>query len=96
MTSTNELIVTTTMLQHLCGYLVPSLHDYRGGEVIGIFTTIMVLAILAVIARFISRHIAAAKIGADDYLVLVALVRNLNTFMYNIFRGFFKRYRCRV
>ena len=94
----NQLLVTITMLQHLCGYLVPSLNDYKGGELIGIFTTIMVLATLAVVARFVSRHIAAAKIGVDDYLILVALVRSLNilsnlVFFRFVFLSGIKQYR---
>lgn len=54
--------------------LVPSLHDYRGNEIIASFTVVSVLAYLAVLLRFISRKISHAKYDIDDYLILVALV----------------------
>lgn len=61
----------------MCGSLVPSLNDYRGQELIGFYTFAITLAYLAVVMRFISQKISGSKIGPDDYLVVVALVRHV-------------------
>lgn len=61
----------------MCGNLVPSLNDYRGQELVGFYVFAITLAYLAVLLRFISQRISRAKIGLDDYLVLVALVREV-------------------
>lgn len=59
----------------MCGDLVPYLNDYRGEELIAFYTIAIALAYIAVIMRFVSRKVASSKIGLDDYLVVVALVR---------------------
>lgn len=61
----------------MCGGLVPSLNDYRGHELLGFYVFAITLAYLAVMMRFVSQRIARLKIGADDYLVVVALVRHV-------------------
>lgn len=68
-------VVTTTLLQRMCGRLVPSLNDYRGHELIGFYVFAITLAYIAVVMRFVSQKISGARIGLDDYLLLVALVR---------------------
>lgn len=62
-------------IKQLCTSAAPSLNDNRGPEVIAATVVTTVLAVIAVILRFISRHISAAKFGMDDVMILVALVR---------------------
>lgn len=61
----------------MCGDLVPSLNKNRSKELIASFSIVLGLVWLAVALRFISRRVAAAKLGLDDWLILVALVRRL-------------------
>lgn len=62
-------------IKQLCTSAAPSLNDNRGLDIIAATTVTTVLAFLAVVLRFVSRHISAAKFGMDDVMILVALVR---------------------
>ena len=59
----------------MCANLVPSLNDYRGNQLIGFYVAAISLAYLAVAMRLASQKISGVKVGLDDYLVIVALVR---------------------
>ncbi|KAJ5356438.1 hypothetical protein N7517_011047 [Penicillium concentricum] len=47
---------------------------YSGGPLVGAIIAITILQIVFVAARFYTRFMQRAKIGADDYLILLALV----------------------
>lgn len=49
-------------------------NENRAGTMIGAITTVTVAATIAVILRFMSRRVIRAKIMADDYFTVAALV----------------------
>lgn len=69
-------IVTTTSLQQLCIDLVPSLAADRRSNIVATFALLLALSWVAVILRYVSRHLAAASYGIDDCLIIAALVRS--------------------
>lgn len=60
--------------QKLCLSALPSLDDDRGAEIVAIVGVMMALSTIAVILRLIARRISAAPYGADDFLIVVALI----------------------
>ncbi|KAL8710538.1 MAG: hypothetical protein Q9220_004971 [cf. Caloplaca sp. 1 TL-2023] len=60
--------------QQLCVSVVPSLNDSRGTEVIAIVAVMTAISTIAVILRLIGRKVSAAPYGADDVLIVVALI----------------------
>lgn len=58
----------------VCIAAVPWLDNSRVPEILGALTTLTVLATMAVILRFFARRVAGASYGADDWLILLALV----------------------
>ena len=54
----------------------PDLEDNRNALIIGIYTTLLILAVVSVVLRLASRRISRAKLWWDDYCILVALVKN--------------------
>lgn len=51
-------------------YTIPT----RGITMIVLISVLLLLAIMAVVARFYARHISKEKLAADDYLIVVGLV----------------------
>lgn len=70
------IAVALAFLRQTCGDLVPSLNKSRSDEIIAFYTVVLGLAWIAVALRFFARKVAAAKLGMDDWLILIALVRN--------------------
>lgn len=64
-----------SLLRHTCGDLVPSLNYSRSHQVILSFTIVLSLVWIAVALRFIARRVASTRTGLDDWLILLALVR---------------------
>lgn len=58
---------------------VADLHDSKGlpGLIVGVCFT--AIATVAVILRIKSRKMMKTPLGVDDYMIMVALVRNLST-----------------
>lgn len=52
--------------------------ENKGPHVIIGCLTVAVLATIAVVLRFSARRLQKSTIGADDYLILLALVRSLS------------------
>ena len=59
----------------LCLEAVPSLRESRQPEIMAVVISMMVLAFTAVLLRLMSRRVSSAKLGVDDALILLALVR---------------------
>ena len=53
------------------------IYESRRPKVWGAIITTYSLAVTAVALRFTSRHLAKAKIGLDDWLIVTSLVRIL-------------------
>ncbi|KAL9004532.1 MAG: hypothetical protein Q9188_002658 [Gyalolechia gomerana] len=53
---------------------MPSLNDSRQTEIVSIVAVMMTVSTVAVILRLIGRRISAAPYGADDFLIVVALI----------------------
>ena len=70
---------TLTIARGLCVSAVPRLNDSRQPEVLAAIIVMMVLAIAAVVLRLIARRLSAARLGIDDFLILVALVHSLQS-----------------
>ncbi|KAL9028665.1 MAG: hypothetical protein Q9196_003008, partial [Gyalolechia fulgens] len=49
-------------------------HDDRSGEIIGAFGVCLGFAIIAVLLRFVARHLNRASLGGDDWTIVVGLV----------------------
>ncbi|KAL8947284.1 MAG: hypothetical protein Q9222_006421, partial [Ikaeria aurantiellina] len=64
---------TLAAARELCISAIPSLTESRGGELVATVTIMLVVATIAVILRLYARKISASRLGADDYLILVAL-----------------------
>ncbi|CAL8583153.1 hypothetical protein XPA_008787 [Xanthoria parietina] len=60
--------------QQLCQSVVPSLNDSRQTEIVAIVAVMTVVSTLSVILRLLGRRVSAAQYGADDYLIVVALI----------------------
>lgn len=56
-------------------YQLAHRHEDRSGAIIGAITAVTILATIAVLLRFMSRRVIRAKIMADDYFTVAALVR---------------------
>lgn len=56
-------------------YQLAHRHEDRSGSIIGAITAVTVLATIAVFLRFMARRVIRAKIMADDYFTIAALVR---------------------
>ena len=52
--------------------------ENHGPHIITGCLIVAILATIAVILRFLARRLQKSKIGADDYLILLALVRSLS------------------
>ena len=53
---------------------MPSLNDNRGTEIVAFVAVMTAISTIAVILRLIGRRISAAHYGADDFLIIAALV----------------------
>ncbi len=58
-------------------YQLAHIHEDKASDIIISHAVVLPLAVIAVVARFIARHLCKAHIGPDDYMILVALVRLL-------------------
>lgn len=58
-------------------YQLAHIHDDRSGELYGTQITCFALACIAVALRLMSRRLIKAKLMADDYMILFALVPRL-------------------
>ncbi|KAL8931271.1 MAG: hypothetical protein Q9211_007094, partial [Gyalolechia sp. 1 TL-2023] len=58
----------------LCLAAIPTLDENRGGELVAAVTVMMIIATTAVFLRLYARRISASKLGADDYIILLALI----------------------
>lgn len=58
-------------------YQLAHRHEDRSGAIIGAITAVTILATIAVILRFMARRVIRAKIMADDYFTVAALVRSI-------------------
>ena len=56
-------------------YQLAHINDDKSVTLVTSLTISLVLAVAAVVLRFISRRLCKAKIQADDFLIVVALVR---------------------
>ena len=60
------------------------LAENKGPHVITGCLTVAILATIAVVLRLLARRLQKSTIGADDYLILLALVRSLSlTFFFH-------------
>ena len=60
--------------EQLCGEVNPSLRDTRGPEIISVVAVMMVISTLGVVFRLTARFMSAAPYGADDNLIIAALL----------------------
>ncbi|KAL8799507.1 MAG: hypothetical protein Q9182_005845 [Xanthomendoza sp. 2 TL-2023] len=71
----NDQATTLSASRDLCVAAIPSLAvESRGGELVATVTVMMIIASIAVLLRLYARRISAAKLGKDDYLIIVALI----------------------
>ena len=61
------------MAKLLCVTAIPSLADSKQSELVVTIAIMVALATLAVILRLYCRGIIRAKLGADDYVIMIAL-----------------------
>ena len=73
--SDTAIIATLAAAKTLCTTAIPALNDSRQPEILASLIVMMVLSVLAVVLRLVSRRISAAKFGIDDALIIIALVR---------------------
>lgn len=55
-------------------YQLAHIHDDRASAIVVSHAVVLPLAVIAVILRFISRRLCRARIGADDYMIVTALL----------------------
>ncbi len=55
-------------------YMQEHINDSKVGQILATNTACSVIALLAVILRFTSRRLMKADRGADDWLIIIALV----------------------
>lgn len=67
--------MSLSVARQLCVAAVPSLVESRGNELVTTIVVMMVIASIAVLLRLYARRISKSKIGVDDVLIIVALVR---------------------
>ncbi|KAL8652546.1 MAG: hypothetical protein Q9210_002615 [Variospora velana] len=60
--------------REICVAAVPWLNDNRGPEITGSLAILIILATIAVVLRFVARHITQTSYGLDDWLMFFALV----------------------
>ena len=60
-------------------YQLEHVHEDRSSDIVISHIVCMTLATVAVILRFTSRRLCKAAILADDYMILVALVRVISS-----------------
>ena len=60
-------------------YQLEHIHEDRSSDIVISHIVCMTLATVAVILRFTSRRLCKAAILADDYMILVALVRVISS-----------------
>lgn len=60
----------------ICTAAAPYLAETRVPEIIGAVTVLTILAVAAVILRFLARSSTTARYGVDDWLILFALVNS--------------------
>lgn len=56
-------------------YQIEHIHDDRSGDMLISNATGIAIAAIAVLLRFISRRMCKASIQADDWMILIAMVR---------------------
>ena len=64
------------MAKELCTSAVPSLNDNQYGLAITSLTIIVILMVISVALRLVSRHLSAARFGPDDYAIIGRSLRN--------------------
>ncbi|KAL9638588.1 MAG: hypothetical protein Q9164_001454 [Protoblastenia rupestris] len=69
-----ESTTASTAFSELCGSAVPSLHDNRGSQVVGVASAMIALSTIMVALRCVSRKLSGAKFGVDDAFILIALL----------------------
>ena len=69
-------IATLQAVPKICGDAVPSLKESRRRETDIAVATMMVLAIIAVILRLVSRKISNARFGLDDLFIVLGVVND--------------------
>lgn len=62
-------------------YQLSHIHEDRSKDIVNSNTICMVIAIVAVILRFVSRRLCKVAILADDYVCLAALVSMSNAIL---------------
>lgn len=67
------LLETLAVAKVLCVNAIPSLADSKQPELVATIAVMVALASVAVILRFYCRRIIRATLGADDYMILIAL-----------------------
>ncbi|KAL8674378.1 MAG: hypothetical protein Q9168_001238 [Polycauliona sp. 1 TL-2023] len=60
--------------QQICLSALPSLKDSRQTEIVVVVAVMTVVSTIAVVLRLLGRRISIAKYGADDFLIVVALI----------------------
>ena len=63
-----------SMAKELCTSALPSLTDNQTTLFVSSLTIIMTFMVISVILRLVSRHLSAARFGADDYTIIGAAV----------------------
>lgn len=66
--------VAIEVAQRVCVSVMPSLNNSRQTEIVSIVAVMMTVSTVAVILRLVGRKISAAPYGADDFLIVVALI----------------------
>ena len=55
-------------------YQLQHIHDDTSSQIIAAFGVCLGFAIIAVLLRFVARHLTKASLGGDDWTILVGLV----------------------
>lgn len=55
-------------------YQIAHINDDRASAIVISHAVVLPLAVVAVILRFISRRLCRARIEADDYMIIAALI----------------------
>ena len=55
-------------------YQLAHINDDRASDIVISHAVVLPLAVTAVILRFISRRLCKARLGADDFMIIAALI----------------------
>ncbi|CAF9909072.1 MAG: hypothetical protein HETSPECPRED_008817, partial [Heterodermia speciosa] len=70
--NSTDRVTAMSMAKELCISAVPSLADNQTTLFISSLTIVMTFMVISLILRLISRHLSAARFGADDYTIIGA------------------------